>query len=111
MAELSKKEKRRAERQAAKEQKQKEKEKPEEEKIEGFSPINYNLFNVKKLTDKIQDKIKNGKISREDFTEVFDAIKKVDNLDPKELLKASNEIKEEVKQPTFKKEILKIYNL
>ena len=66
---------------------------------EGFAPIDYNLFDIKKLTDKMQEKIKNGDVKREDFTEVFDAIKKVDSLDPKEILKASNEIKKEVKKP------------
>ena len=73
--------------------------KKDDDKKEGFAPIDYNLFNIKKLTDKMQGKIQNGKITREDFTEVFDAIKKVDDLNPKDLLKASNEVKKVVKKP------------
>jgi len=76
-----------------------EKSEDEEEKKEDFAPIDYNLFDIKKLTDKMQEKIKNGDIKREDFTEVFEAIKTVDSLDPKDILKASNEIKKEVKKP------------
>ena len=47
----------------------------------------------------MQQKIKNNNITEGDITEVFETIKKVNNLDPKELLKASNEIKTELKKP------------
>ena len=80
-------------------EKPKEEEPTEEETKEGFAPIDYNLFDIKKLTDKMQDKLQNGKITKEDFTEVFEVMKKVDSLDPKDILKASNEIKIEVKKP------------
>ena len=70
----------------------------EESKKEDFINVDEQLENIKKITKKIKNKLKRNNIKQEDFEEVLKTMNDVDNLKPTDLLKASNEIKKEIKK-------------
>ena len=67
-------------------------------KKEDFINVNEQLEKIKKITKKIKNKLKSNNIKQEDFEEVLKTMNVVDNLKPTDLLKASNEIKKEIKK-------------
>lgn len=88
------KETKEAEKKKEEEEKKKEEEKKEENKEEEKKESFENVFDVKNFIKKMKDKLKNKKVGKKDIKEMFEVIKKVNKTNPKELLKASNEIKQ-----------------